>query len=59
MDAALVILDGWGLAPPAQEGRDAVGAASTPNFDALRAAGCSVAESPADLGTTMAAALGL
>jgi 2,3-bisphosphoglycerate-independent phosphoglycerate mutase len=39
MDAALVILDGWGLAPPAQEGRDAVGAASTPNFDALRAAG--------------------
>jgi len=39
MDAALVILDGWGLAPPEQEGRDAVGAASTPNFDALRAAG--------------------
>ncbi|KPN30221.1 phosphoglyceromutase [Halolamina pelagica] len=39
MDAALVILDGWGLAPDDQSGRDAVGAAATPNFDALREAG--------------------
>jgi len=39
MDAALVILDGWGLAPDDQPGRDAVGAATTPNFDALREAG--------------------
>jgi 2,3-bisphosphoglycerate-independent phosphoglycerate mutase len=39
MDAALVILDGWGLAPPDQSGRDAVGAAATPNFDRLREAG--------------------
>ncbi|NHX35432.1 MULTISPECIES: 2,3-bisphosphoglycerate-independent phosphoglycerate mutase [Halolamina] len=39
MDAALVILDGWGLAPDEQLGRDAVGAAATPNFDALREAG--------------------
>ncbi|GAB7095827.1 2,3-bisphosphoglycerate-independent phosphoglycerate mutase [Halolamina litorea] len=36
MDAALVILDGWGLAPADQPGRDAVGTASTPTFDALR-----------------------
>ena len=28
-------------------------------LDALRAAGCSIAESPADLGSTMATALGL
>ena len=39
MDAALVVLDGWGLAPDDQEGRDAVDAAATPNFDALREAG--------------------
>ncbi|GAB7013799.1 2,3-bisphosphoglycerate-independent phosphoglycerate mutase [Halolamina salina] len=39
MDAALVVLDGWGLAPDDQAGRDAVGAAATPNFDALREAG--------------------
>ncbi len=39
MDAALVVLDGWGLAPDDQTGRDAVGAAATPNFDALREAG--------------------
>ncbi|MFW5938851.1 MAG: 2,3-bisphosphoglycerate-independent phosphoglycerate mutase [Halolamina sp.] len=39
MDAALVVLDGWGLAPDDQVGRDAVGAASTPTFDALRDAG--------------------
>jgi 2,3-bisphosphoglycerate-independent phosphoglycerate mutase len=39
MDAALVILDGWGLAPPDQSGRDAVDAAETPNFDSLRDAG--------------------
>jgi len=39
MDAALVILDGWGLAPDGQSGRDAVGAAATPNFDTLRADG--------------------
>ncbi|MFB6106390.1 MAG: 2,3-bisphosphoglycerate-independent phosphoglycerate mutase [Halobacteriaceae archaeon] len=41
MDVALVILDGWGLAPPDQEGRDAVGAADTPTFDRLRDAGAS------------------
>jgi 2,3-bisphosphoglycerate-independent phosphoglycerate mutase len=41
MDAALVVLDGWGLAPDEQAGRDAVGAAATPNFDALREAGAS------------------
>jgi 2,3-bisphosphoglycerate-independent phosphoglycerate mutase len=39
MNAALVILDGWGLAPDDQEGRDAVAAAATPNFDRLRDAG--------------------
>ncbi|WP_435117242.1 2,3-bisphosphoglycerate-independent phosphoglycerate mutase [Halolamina sp. C58] len=39
MDAALVVLDGWGLAPDDQTGRDAVGAAATPNFDALREGG--------------------
>ncbi|MFB6220290.1 MAG: 2,3-bisphosphoglycerate-independent phosphoglycerate mutase [Halolamina sp.] len=39
MDAALVILDGWGLAPPDQTGRDAVAAAETPTFDALCEAG--------------------
>jgi len=39
MDAALVILDGWGLAPPEQEGRDAVGAAETPTFDDYREQG--------------------
>jgi 2,3-bisphosphoglycerate-independent phosphoglycerate mutase len=33
MDAALVILDGWGLSDPDQEGRDAVEAADTPTFD--------------------------
>ncbi|MFB6104051.1 MAG: 2,3-bisphosphoglycerate-independent phosphoglycerate mutase [Halobacteriaceae archaeon] len=41
MDAALVILDGWGVAPPDQRGRDAVGSADTPAFDALRDAGAS------------------
>jgi len=41
MDAALVILDGWGLAPPDQRGRDAVGTADTPAFDALRSTGAS------------------
>jgi 2,3-bisphosphoglycerate-independent phosphoglycerate mutase len=35
MDVALVILDGWGLAPPDQVGRDAVSAADTPAVDAL------------------------
>lgn len=39
MDAALVILDGWGLAPEDQSGRDAVGAAATPTFDRLRKTG--------------------
>jgi 2,3-bisphosphoglycerate-independent phosphoglycerate mutase len=39
MDAALVILDGWGLAPDDQPGRDAIGAADTPTFDRLREAG--------------------
>ncbi len=39
MDAALVILDGWGVAPPDQEGRDAVGAAETPTFDGYREQG--------------------
>ena len=33
MDAALIILDGWGLADG--EGRDAIEAAATPNFDRL------------------------
>jgi 2,3-bisphosphoglycerate-independent phosphoglycerate mutase len=33
MDAALVILDGWGLSDPDQEGRDAVKAADTSTFD--------------------------
>jgi len=36
MDAALVILDGWGLDGP---GRDAVSAADTPTFDRLRERG--------------------
>ena len=35
MDVGLVILDGWALAPDTQQGRDAVGAARTPNFDRL------------------------
>ncbi|MEF8800212.1 MAG: 2,3-bisphosphoglycerate-independent phosphoglycerate mutase [Halolamina sp.] len=39
MKAALVILDGWGLAPDDQQGRDAVGTAATPNFDRLREKG--------------------
>jgi 2,3-bisphosphoglycerate-independent phosphoglycerate mutase len=39
MDVGLVILDGWGLAPDAQHGRDAVGAADTPAFDRLREQG--------------------
>ena len=39
MRAALVILDGWGLA--AHDRRNAVEAADTPNFDRLRAAGAS------------------
>jgi 2,3-bisphosphoglycerate-independent phosphoglycerate mutase len=39
MDAALVVLDGWGLAPDDQAGRDAVGAAATPNFEGYWSAG--------------------
>jgi 2,3-bisphosphoglycerate-independent phosphoglycerate mutase len=39
MDAALVILDGWGLAPPDQVGRDAVTDAETPSVDGLREIG--------------------
>jgi 2,3-bisphosphoglycerate-independent phosphoglycerate mutase len=39
MDAALVILDGWGIADPEQEGRDAVAAADTPTFDGYRERG--------------------
>ncbi|MFB6207026.1 MAG: 2,3-bisphosphoglycerate-independent phosphoglycerate mutase [Haloglomus sp.] len=39
MRGALIVLDGWGLAPPDQPGRDAVGAADTPNFDRYRDAG--------------------
>lgn len=35
MDVALVILDGWGLAPPDQVGRDAVSDADTPAVEAL------------------------
>ena len=37
MDAALVILDGWGLGD--HDGRDAVKAADTPNFDAYAESG--------------------
>ncbi|MFB6096435.1 MAG: 2,3-bisphosphoglycerate-independent phosphoglycerate mutase [Haloferacaceae archaeon] len=37
MQAALVILDGWGLGD--YDGRDAVKAAETPNFDRLRESG--------------------
>ncbi|WP_246998597.1 2,3-bisphosphoglycerate-independent phosphoglycerate mutase [Halosolutus gelatinilyticus] len=37
MDAALIILDGWGLSSGA--GRDAIEAADTPNFDRLADAG--------------------
>ncbi|MFP8952123.1 2,3-bisphosphoglycerate-independent phosphoglycerate mutase [Natrialbaceae archaeon A-arb3/5] len=39
MDAALIVLDGWGLG--SDEGRDAVAAAETPNFDRLADAGAS------------------
>jgi 2,3-bisphosphoglycerate-independent phosphoglycerate mutase len=39
MDVGLVILDGWGLAPPSQTGRDAVAAAETEAFDRLRERG--------------------
>ena len=39
MRGALIVLDGWGLAPEDQTGRDAVGAADTPTFDRYRAAG--------------------
>jgi 2,3-bisphosphoglycerate-independent phosphoglycerate mutase len=39
MRGALVVLDGWGLAPEDQVGRDAVAAADTPNFDRYREAG--------------------
>ena len=39
MRAALVILDGWGLAPADQSGRDAVAAADTPNFERLERTG--------------------
>mgnify|MGYP000557276024 CR=1 FL=1 len=39
MDAALVILDGWGVGDPDQEGRDAVAAADTPTFDGYREQG--------------------
>lgn len=38
MDAALVILDGWGL-NPGSGGRDAVAVARTPNFDRIRSEG--------------------
>ncbi|ELY90337.1 phosphoglyceromutase [Natrialba hulunbeirensis JCM 10989] len=37
MDAALIVLDGWGLGT--DDGRDAVAAAETPTFDRLAAAG--------------------
>ncbi|ADD05831.1 phosphoglycerate mutase, 2,3-biphosphateglycerate-independent type [Natrialba magadii ATCC 43099] len=37
MDAALIVLDGWGLGT--DNGRDAVAAAETPTFDRLAAAG--------------------
>jgi 2,3-bisphosphoglycerate-independent phosphoglycerate mutase len=39
MRGALIVLDGWGLAPVDQSGRDAVAAADTPNFDRYREAG--------------------
>jgi 2,3-bisphosphoglycerate-independent phosphoglycerate mutase len=39
MQAALVILDGWGLGGDDQVGRDAVAAAETPNFDRFADAG--------------------
>jgi 2,3-bisphosphoglycerate-independent phosphoglycerate mutase len=41
MSVALVILDGWGIAPPDQEGRDAVAAADTPTMDHLQNVGAS------------------
>jgi 2,3-bisphosphoglycerate-independent phosphoglycerate mutase len=41
MDAALVVLDGWGLAPSDQVGRDAVTAAETSVVDRLWAGGAS------------------
>jgi 2,3-bisphosphoglycerate-independent phosphoglycerate mutase len=41
MRGALVVLDGWGLAPEDQTGRDAVAAADTPNFDRYRETGAS------------------
>ncbi|OIB57729.1 2,3-bisphosphoglycerate-independent phosphoglycerate mutase [Natrialba sp. SSL1] len=37
MDAALIVLDGWGLGT--DDGRDAVAAANTPTFDRLAATG--------------------
>ncbi|WP_254823179.1 2,3-bisphosphoglycerate-independent phosphoglycerate mutase [Haloglomus halophilum] len=39
MRGALIVLDGWGLAPEDQTGRDAVAAAETPNFDRYRETG--------------------
>jgi 2,3-bisphosphoglycerate-independent phosphoglycerate mutase len=39
MNVALVILDGWGIAPPNQAGRDAVVAAETPTMDRLQQVG--------------------
>ncbi|WP_254831641.1 2,3-bisphosphoglycerate-independent phosphoglycerate mutase [Haloglomus salinum] len=41
MRGALIVLDGWGLAPEDQSGRDAVVAADTPNFDRYRETGTS------------------
>ncbi|MFB6201130.1 MAG: hypothetical protein ABEI98_03880, partial [Halorhabdus sp.] len=38
MDAAVIILDGWGLNDD-EDARDAVKAADTPNFDAYWDAG--------------------
>ncbi|MFB6082436.1 MAG: 2,3-bisphosphoglycerate-independent phosphoglycerate mutase, partial [Halanaeroarchaeum sp.] len=37
MQAALVILDGWGIAD--HDGRNAIAAAETPTFDRLRSTG--------------------
>ncbi|MFC6903975.1 2,3-bisphosphoglycerate-independent phosphoglycerate mutase [Halalkalicoccus tibetensis] len=40
MDAALIVLDGWGLRKEGDEGgRDAVASAETPTFDRIREAG--------------------
>ncbi|MEM4780732.1 MAG: 2,3-bisphosphoglycerate-independent phosphoglycerate mutase [Halalkalicoccus sp.] len=40
MDAALIVLDGWGLREPDDEGgRDAVASAETPTFDGIREQG--------------------